>query len=342
MKSKLLYSQFFGLLLIYLLLLSIVPKYTKEIPKMLIENIENQLLQEKISWVSVRAEGRDIIVSGIAPNIKSHKHVLKLVQGIFGVRDVSDKISPKIIIPYVFNLRINERELLLEGYMPSIEAKRELLQLCSRHYKRRKIIDKIDIASGNPSLWNSFIFSLVKEMKKLDVALVNIVDSRAQISGKVKTQKLKNEFISSLEYFNKKYKILEHLVSMDEPIKVCQEQFNKLLKYQKIKFDIGKSTLKPESNILIQELVNISSLCPQAKLKIIGHTDSLGNNEANKKLSLERSKAVVSRLFQEGVLLKRMHASGRGESEPIANNSTKEGRAKNRRIEFKVIMKEER
>ena len=342
MKSKLFYSQFFGLLLICLFLLSLVPKYTKEIPKILIGNIEKELLQEKISWVSVRAEGRDIIVSGIAPSVEAHTDALKLVQDVFGVRGVSDKISPKIVIPYTFNLRVNERELILEGYMPSVEAKKELLKFCSGHYKSRKIIDKVDVASGNPSLWNTLILSLVKEMKKLDVALVNIVDNRAQISGKVKTQKLKNEFISSLEHFNKKYQILEHLVSMDEPIKVCQEQFDKLLKYQKIKFDIGKSTLRPESNTLILELVNVSSLCPQANLKIIGHTDSLGNNEANKKLSLNRSKAVVSRLFQEGVLLDRMHASGQGESEPIANNSTKEGRAKNRRIEFKVIMKEER
>jgi len=342
MKSKLFYSQFFGLLLLCLLLLSLVPKYTKEIPKMLIKNIENRLLEENVSWVSVRAKGRDITVSGIAPSMEAHTDVLKLVQGTFGVRGVSDKISPKITLPYTFNLSINDRELSLEGYMPSVKAKKELFEFCVQQYTHRKIIDKVDVALGNPPLWNSLIFSLVKEMKKVDVALVNIVDSRAQISGKVKTQKLKNEFISSLEHFNKKYKILEHLVSMDEPIKVCQEQFDKLLKYQKIKFDIGKSTLKPESNTLIQELVNISSLCPQATLKVIGHTDNLGNNEANKKLSLNRSKAVVSRLFQEGVLLKRMHASGQGELEPIANNGTKEGRAKNRRIEFKVIMKEER
>jgi OOP family OmpA-OmpF porin len=342
MKSKLLYSQFFGLLLLSLLLLFIVPKYTKEIPQMLIKNIENQLIEKKISWVSVRAEGRDITVSGIAPSIEAHTNVLKLIQNVFGVRVVLDKISPKIIIPYAFKLRINSKELFIEGYMPSVEAKKELLKLCNSHYTHRKIIDNVDVASGNPSLWNSFIFSLVKEMKKLDVALVNVVDSRAQISGKVKSQKLKKEFISSMKHFDKNYEILEHLVSMDEPLKVCQQQFNKLLKYQKIKFDIGKSTLKPESDVLIRELVNISALCPQANLEIIGHTDSLGNNEANKKLSLERSKAVVSKLFQEGVLLKRMHASGRGESEPIANNSTKEGRAKNRRIEFKVIMKEER
>ena len=342
MRSKLFYSQLFGLLLIFFLLLVVVPKYTKEIPELLTQDIQNRLQEEKISWVSIRAEGRDVFISGIAPDMESHKHVLELTQNIIGVRSVYDKISPHIITPYTFNLRINKKELLLEGYMPSEKAKENLMNLCQRNYKNRKIIDKVTIGSGSPESWNAFIFSLVKEIKKLEISLINVVDKRAQISGRVKTHKLKNKFLSSLKYFSKKYEISEHIVSMDVPVKVCQEQFNQLLMSQKIKFDIGKSTLKPESNLLIQELANISSLCPQANLKIIGYTDSLGHKESNKKLSLARSKAVVSRLFQEGVRLERMQALGRGEAEPIADNSTRKGRAKNRRIEFKVIMKEER
>jgi len=130
-------------------------------------------------------------------------------------------------------------------------------------------------------------------------------------------------------------------VAMDKPKVVCQEKFNTLLSHQKIKFPSGESHVAKESTKLIQELAYISSLCPQASLDIVGHTDSLGNNEKNRKLSLDRAKAVVAKLFQEGVALERMNAFGAGESKPIANNKSEAGRAKNRRIEFKVIMNKE-
>ena len=63
----------------------------------------------------------------------------------------------------------------------------------------------------------------------------------------------------------------------------------------------------------------------------------MGDEKRNLKLSLERAKVVVAKLFGLGISLERMEAKGRGEKSPIADNTTDEGRAKNRRIEFKVV-----
>jgi OOP family OmpA-OmpF porin len=184
---------------------------------------------------------------------------------------------------------------------------------------------------------------MLEGLQGLDASTVHIVDDEVQISGKIKTQEAKDTFKATLKEFeNNPYKINTHIVSMDRPIIVCQEKFNKLLSNQKIKFASNRSDIASESGKVLKELAFISSLCPQAKMVIVGYTDSLGNDEKNKKLSFNRAQAVVSRLFQEGVALERMKASGEGDAKPIADNKTEEGRAKNRRIEFKVIMKEER
>ena len=180
-------------------------------------------------------------------------------------------------------------------------------------------------------------------LEELDAASINIVDEQVSISGKIKTEKQKEVFEASLKSFeNNPYRIDTHIVAMDTPILVCQKKFDQLLQSQKIKFASNKSTVATQSYKLIKELAYVSSLCPGANIKVVGHTDSLGNDKKNRELSFNRAKAVVSKLFQEGVSLDRMKAFGKGEEQPIADNKTEVGRARNRRIEFKVIITEER
>jgi len=343
MSSRLLYGQLFGILLIVVLLLFAVPRYLKSIPETLTKKVSKNLSDKQLSWTAVRANGRDIILSGVAPTIEEHDKAVQSAKDVFGVRDVVDKISPELITPYTLNMSINSNEIKLEGYMPTKEDKEALLSLIKEQYPKEKLIDGIDIGTGNPKSWNELVLTIAEGLKGLDASSVHIVDDEVQISGKIKTQKEKDIFTVALKQFeNNPYKINTHIVSMDRPIIICQEKFNKLLSKQKIKFASNKSDIAAESKKVLKELSFISSLCPQANMVIVGYTDSLGNDEKNKKLSFERAQAVVSRLFQEGVELERMKALGEGESKPIADNKTEEGRAKNRRIEFKVIMKEER
>jgi len=343
MSSRLFYSQLFGILLIVLLLLLAVPRYLKSIPETLSEKISKKLSDNQLNWAFVRANGRDIILSGVAPSVTKHNKAVKLAEETFAVRDVIDNISPEVITPYTLNITVNKKEIKVDGYMPTKEDKKELLSLIKKHYPKENLKDEIDIGTGNPVLWNELISTLFEGLEALDTSSVHIVDNEVQISGKIKTQKEKDTFTATLKRFeNNPYKINTHIVSMDRPIIVCQEKFNKLLSKQKIKFASNKSDIALESKKILKELSFISSLCPQANMIIVGYTDSLGNDEKNKKLSFDRAQAVVAKLFQEGVELERMKPVGEGESKPIADNKTEEGRAKNRRIEFKVIMNKER
>ncbi len=101
-----------------------------------------------------------------------------------------------------------------------------------------------------------------------------------------------------------------------------------------ITFDVGKSTIKPESMGEINRIVQLMNENPNLRFSVEGHTDSTGNATSNQALSEARSKAIVAKLVELGIAAGRLTASGKGQNNPIADNSTDEGRAKNRRVEF--------
>jgi len=101
-----------------------------------------------------------------------------------------------------------------------------------------------------------------------------------------------------------------------------------------LNFDFGKSELKPEYYTLLDDIHKASQMFPDRKIKFAGHTDSLGSSEFNQRLSLERAKAVAN-YMKKNFRMKtdRYEVFGAGETEPIAANTTPEGRKRNRRID---------
>lgn len=101
-----------------------------------------------------------------------------------------------------------------------------------------------------------------------------------------------------------------------------------------INFDINKATIKPESMGTLNMIVQIMKDNPDIKFEVGGHTDSDGEDAYNLKLSQQRADAVKSQLIKMGVASDKLTSKGYGETKPIAPNSTDEGKANNRRVEF--------
>ena len=101
-----------------------------------------------------------------------------------------------------------------------------------------------------------------------------------------------------------------------------------------IRFDVNKATIKPESNGAINKIYKLMQKQPELNFSVEGHTDSDGDNAPNQKLSEERAKAVMNRLISMGISADRLKSAGWGESKPIGENGTAEGKANNRRVEF--------
>ena len=102
-------------------------------------------------------------------------------------------------------------------------------------------------------------------------------------------------------------------------------------------FDFDKSTLKPEGKARLDDLVGKLKAVNLEVVIAIGHTDSIGSKAYNQKLSMRRAASVKEYLVGKGIQANRIYTEGKGETQPIADNKTKEGRAKNRRVEIEVV-----
>jgi OmpA-OmpF porin, OOP family len=101
-----------------------------------------------------------------------------------------------------------------------------------------------------------------------------------------------------------------------------------------INFDTGKSTIRPDSKPIIDQIVQLMKTNTGLELGVEGHTDNVGDAKSNQTLSENRANAVVTAIVAQGIEAKRLSAAGHGQDKPIADNSSEEGRAKNRRVEL--------
>ena len=137
------------------------------------------------------------------------------------------------------------------------------------------------------------------------------------------------------ENFNLKETQLGEAFEKNVPLNPIQLGEKIILK--NIFFETGKYNLRNQSKVELNKLINFLNNNPKIKVEVSGHTDNVGNQQANQILSENRAKAVVDYLTKNGVDSSRIQAKGYGDHKPIADNETEEGRAKNRRTEFEII-----
>jgi outer membrane protein OmpA-like peptidoglycan-associated protein len=116
-------------------------------------------------------------------------------------------------------------------------------------------------------------------------------------------------------------------------------QIEQILKdaFNNLNFEYNKAVIKTESYNSLNELGNVLIQKPEWKLILSGYTDNKGSDSYNLKLSQDRANAVKEYLIAQGINENRISAKGYGSSNPIAPNDTDENRAKNRRVEFKIL-----
>jgi OmpA-OmpF porin, OOP family len=102
-------------------------------------------------------------------------------------------------------------------------------------------------------------------------------------------------------------------------------------------FDFDKAVLKPEGKAKLDDLVGKVQGINLEVIIAVGHTDSVGSDAYNQKLSVRRAEAVKAYLVSKGIEKNRVYTEGKGEKQPVADNKTAEGRAKNRRVEIEVV-----
>lgn len=130
---------------------------------------------------------------------------------------------------------------------------------------------------------------------------------------------------------------LKEFAEIEKNLRLVPIKAGQIIRMNNIFFEFAKSILMDESFEELDRLANLMKTNLNMKIQISGHTDGVGSNESNLKLSQERAQSVVDYLVSKGIEPARLKAVGYGKSMPIATNETEEGRAINRRVEFQIL-----
>ncbi len=108
-----------------------------------------------------------------------------------------------------------------------------------------------------------------------------------------------------------------------------------------VNFDFDKSDIRPDSRPVLDQAAEVLRQSPNVRISVEGHTDAVGSEVYNEKLSVRRAEAVFRYLVNHGVAPERMEVIGYGQARPVADNDTETGRAQNRRVELHVVNQEQ-
>ncbi|MFN4217063.1 MAG: OmpA family protein [Brevinematales bacterium] len=133
---------------------------------------------------------------------------------------------------------------------------------------------------------------------------------------------------------------LQQAVKTNEGLSLREEVDGIIVNLGNILFEFDKATIRKEFEKGLNQLAEVLKKYPKLDIVVSGHTDSIGNSMYNQRLSELRAKAIADYLLQRGVSQDRISYVGYGDKKPVASNVTAEGRAKNRRVEIKIITKE--
>ncbi len=203
-----------------------------------------------------------------------------------------------------------------------------------------------DNVHGNASLedimelndWNHFALSFNKRALKVYIngkRIINIPNAKAMDWFSFRTEFWDDhiDYITNVRLAKGGVELYERNAQSMTPIEKAIAETGKFVT-NNILFETGKATLKPESMAEIQKVADYMKKNPQARFEVQGHTDNQGSDKINDPLSQQRAESVVKALEGLGVDGFNLRAVGKGSHVPVADNSTADGRAKNRRVEF--------
>lgn len=394
-----------GLLALYLLMLF---SNWRDIEGDIQDRTQAALNDNGHSWASVDQanRGRDVLITGMAPDESAVNEAVSLVQKVRGVRVVESEPSFIEWVSSRFGLSTKQDKTTLTGMMPNQPSIDRVVQAVTNSVGVDNIDNQLQInTSAKEPQWLDKVIAALPVLGSLQNAELQAEDGVFSAAGDVKSDAEKNDIYTLMsESFGRNFdgrinvtgpsadelaemaaaeqkrkeeaaamaaealkredetaalaaeekKRDEEAVAMaqsqpdvDKQMKLdrsmfldtCQSKFNQIMQAKKIQFATSSATISVQSFPLLRGIISLVQECNQdggLTIEIAGHTDDTGNDSANLSLSDARANSVMQYLLQSGVDQNVLSAKGYGESKPIAENSSAEGRAQNRRIQFNI------
>jgi len=228
----------------------------------------------------------------------------------------------------------------IEGEAPDDASRLHLVELAQQIYAGSNVTDNMKIVGAASEPWSSAAHLGLEEMARLRNGAVTISGKELMIKGAAESEQVANDIRSVLSTdLPPGFKSRDEITIMSVEEKAadsCQTLMRQTTAKGTINFERAKADLTSDSTQTLKDLAQIANECPSFSIQIEGHTDAEGTDERNARLADRRARAVADFLSQNGVDARRLTTIGYGATRPIGDNSTEEGRAKNRRIEFTV------
>jgi len=226
-------------------------------------------------------------------------------------------------------------QIVVTGAVPDEASKAAMLAQVRALYGAERVVDQVTIAQVSlPPNWNGYVQKLITpNLKLISKGELKIdgtnVTLRGEVANEVQRQQIASDIATSL---NPSYTVNNGLrVSAAE-----QNLLDTTLDKRIIEFESGKATLTTSGKAILDEMAAALQKVKGKKVEVIGHTDNLGLRDSNLALSQARAEAVRTYLTGKGINPDMVMVSGQGPDRPVAENTSAEGRARNRRIEFRV------
>lgn len=232
---------------------------------------------------------------------------------------------------------VDASKVVVTGVVPDEATRAAILARVRELYGADRVVDQLGVDRlVAPPNWTQHVQRVLDpELKKVTGGQLRMVGNVVELTGQVDADATKQEVISHLatQINNPTYSIRDGLVVS----KVGQKSLDDVLAKRTIAFETGNAVITPAGIAVLDELLPLLKQMSGRRFEVVGHTDDVGNREKNVALSEARAKAVKDYLVSKGIAAGDIVSSGVGPDRPIADNGTPEGRAKNRRIEFRVL-----
>jgi OOP family OmpA-OmpF porin len=226
-------------------------------------------------------------------------------------------------------------QVVASGTVADEASKTAVLTKLREVYGADKVLDQITVGQvTTPANWSDYVQKLITpDLKQVSRGQLKIdgttVSVRGEVANEAQRQGIASAFATRL---NPTYTVTNGLrVSAAD-----QGVLDRTLANRIVEFESGQAVLTPTGKAILDEMGTAMLKLKGQKVEIIGHTDNVGLRASNQNLSQARAEAVRNYLAGKGIPAETLVASGSGPDRPIASNDTVEGRARNRRIEFRM------
>lgn len=226
-------------------------------------------------------------------------------------------------------------QVVVGGKVPDEATRAAVLQKLRDTYGAANVVDQIEVGDvATPPNWSANVQKLIgPSLKQISKGQLKIDGTQIEMKGEVGNEAQRQQIASDMATaLNPTYTIRNGLrVSASE-----QGLLDRTLANRTIEFETGSATLAPQGRLILDQMAAALVKMPNRTVDIIGHTDNSGSRAANIALSQARADTVKGYLVTKGISAQQMTTTGVGPDQPIASNDTGDGRARNRRIEFRV------